>query len=433
MVTALTRHLLQNVHSIRCSYAVTFAQTDGSPQCDVHCCITEIYTTTHKGSTYVGVGGLEVTELVAGLVGPGARVVGRVLGRVGQVGGGVGPGSVLAGLSVGGSVLRLQGHEVGVVVSALLHGSADVGDIHHAGVLIVILDGALDVAHQVRQQHLEVVLGRHRAAGVEVRGQLSEVASRGVGGHGLGGRLECVEAGLAGEVDDGLTHDVHVLGEVGLSSHRGGGCNAAVSDRRVLQSKPGSQVAGVGAADGDHLAAVGVQVGLDVSDDAGEVGQSLVGRQVLQVGSTHIGRGVRLSVEAVLDVHQQGLVLLGQLVGVHAVRQAGATLSSLTADVHENGEAHAAPVLSVEPVPLTIASPFLLVHNGSKVVDHGVLEPILVNLGTGGGCLERCLRLKFLESLHSEADGSARVRGQTGTHNGGKNDQFRERHSCKIN
>lgn len=334
--------------------------------------------------TYRGVGGLEVAELVAGLVGPGARVVGRVLGRVGQVGGGVRPGGVLALLTVGHSVLALQRDEVGIGVGGLLHGGADVGHVHHTRVLVVVLDGALHVAHEVRQQHLQIVGGRHGGAGVEVGREFREVALLGVGGQGVGGVLEGVKAGLAREVDDGLAHHVHVLGEVGLRGHGGGGRDASVGHRRVLQSKPGGQVAGVGATDGDHLAVGGLQVALDVADDASQVSEGLVSRQVLQVRSAHVIGRVGLSVESVLHIDQKGSVLLSKFIRIHVVGQAGATFSALASNIHKDGEINTTPVLSVQPVSLSLTSPLLLSNNRSKVIHHGILEPVLINFRTSG-------------------------------------------------
>mmetsp|Transcript_1713 Transcript_1713/g.2739 ORF Transcript_1713/g.2739 Transcript_1713/m.2739 type:complete len:313 (+) Transcript_1713:1003-1941(+) len=167
-----------------------------------------------------GVGGLEVAELVAGLVRPGSSIVGGVVLSGGQVGHSVRPGCVLACLSVGGAVEGLQSHELRIAVASGRHDTTDVCDVHHTRVLVVVLHGALHIAHQIREQHSQIQVACDGAAGIEV--VLQQVHAAGPQSlqsqvrYDLGCQSECIEALLTREVDQRLTYHVHVLLEIGL-------------------------------------------------------------------------------------------------------------------------------------------------------------------------------------------------------------------------
>eukprot|EP00964_Phaeocystis_antarctica_P116739 scaffold80655_cov69-Phaeocystis_antarctica.AAC.2 len=91
-------------------------------------------------------------------------------------------------------------------------------------------------------------------------------------------------------------------------------------------------------------------VGLDVADEAREVGERLRAREQREALDRHVGCRPALAVEAVLERQHQGAVPLSE--SPHEEARRGGRLRALAADVQEDRAAPAAPEARIDVVAL---------------------------------------------------------------------------------
>ena len=308
------------------------------------------------------VGGLEVSELRAGLVGPLTHRTrgGSILSLSDHVGVAAVQARQRRPEVVGDIDVSIEGrHALLDVGSETTAGGSDVVD----GGLVVVLNGTLPVTHEVLHEGRAIQIRVERFADLELGLQLRTAAgSRQLLLDDLSGRRNGSITSGTGPVGQRLVNNLEVLVEVKSGLNRSRRSDRTESNVRILHAEESGQSTRVAATESNDGGVVSLVLLTDVEDELSSISEGLLGGKPLKVISVEIGEGLRVTIVAMLNTDLEGTVLRG--IHRHGVtRDDASRLGTFSSKLQEDGAVRSGtrPVAVLDPVALSPGTVILMV------------------------------------------------------------------------